>query len=186
MRLRGLLLVAAVALMLMGICVPHASAISWSDWEGKWFKVNVRLKGYCDDGGRLLRENDRAVVYIQLKTWNDTDGEEDADYLEDYFTATLWHKDDEGVWTSIDIDVVFIAGRPHHFIGWFFISDGGIIDVLIKIKGIIKKGGILHRGKALGLGGLLFEADEEDEGVCAQGLKLTGRTVSKPPFDVGE
>ena len=107
MRDRRLIFISMMAIFLvMGISLGSVSALDFGDYDDTWYKVKVKLKGFCAElpiPTKLSREraSDKAWIYIESLT-------------DDPGIASLVTQNDDETWQATDVELSFLIGTADH------------------------------------------------------------------------
>jgi hypothetical protein len=157
MRIKRLFVVTGVfAIMLYFLTVGtgYAQAPDLSMWNGTWFQLSQKSKGYGFDGLKMIKDRVKGIGYLQLGDW---------DGGNEWFPVDVWVYDDQGGWTNVPMTVHFHGGTPLDFVCWVWEEDsfGQTIAFTARIQGIEDTGvpGDLIRATFKTLGGCYWKID---------------------------
>ncbi len=63
---RLMTILAMTLLMLCSTADHRACALTYGDWQGRWFKGKLSGGGYCEDNAKMEKEKLKGTVYIQI------------------------------------------------------------------------------------------------------------------------
>ena len=182
MNVKKVFVVAGMSIMILVIAAVGMvnAQPDLSIWEGRWFTVNINVKGVAYDGFALINFREKNVGYWKIIGWNPGTEELEVD---------VYEYDDESLqWERIIIFLHFHAGSELDFVCNLLQQDAFKTDAFTaRITGRERRG-MLSSATFKGLGGCSWEIDDvpgSNErwtvGASLRGKMISAEKVPVPP-----
>lgn len=146
------------------------AAPDMSKWEGKWFSYTVTLKGIEFDGASFKKGSSKESGFFKIWDW---DGEN--------FQIDAYHLDD-GAWKSDAQTLRFFAGNDLTFLFVLQNEEDGFAFAAL-MQGKVNKG-VLSGATITTYGGLVIDADGDDNDYRVGSITLTGKMIDSSKVKV--
>jgi hypothetical protein len=161
-------LIVAVLVSCLVFSTVHAQ-VTYTIWQGSWFKINLVSKGYERNIGGTPEWsplNGRFTAFLNIGAWTDPGGPEGNET----FAADIIYSDEAGGWTYVPVTLHRIHGNPLDIFIWSQTDNGNIaagtgsrIGFLARISGKLDKAGTsLQTGTFKSLAGYNIEMNPTD------------------------
>jgi hypothetical protein len=191
-------LVVAVIISLFAFGTVHAQTIT--DWEGRWFKINVTGKGFERDNSIPVTPkwkpfSFRGFAFIHLRPNPNGYNDPTPAPGDEYFAADLWiYSDvfDPPAWDPIPIDLHHVPGTDLDFLVWcqydkpggdIATGNGHRVAFSARITGKLSRD-LTHLQTAAikSIGSYTIEIDSADNIYEAESFNFTGTMIDPDVF----
>jgi len=153
------------------------NTVNMGVWAGKWFKMNMKNKGYYTEGSGLSNDRETIVRYLRIQSW---------DPANKVLQAALYEQDPQtGRWASQSLPLHYIAGNPLNFRFQSQVTGDSEYAFSGRIRGT-EVGGVLENARLKTLGGYHLQINDEpsSEEHWAGWLTITGKMIQEEDVPV--